>query len=484
LTLTPADGHVTACGPTACVDFTSLQPALDWASLRPAEPVTIEVGKGVFASKSAGAETETVEGMLNWRDLDPAKKECARKNKSVNLTAFHLRGRTVATTVKGSSKIPSDVVIWGKAPATIVNHARSCLSNPPTASGTNGCTTYAMMPAFHALTVSDTTGLVTLKDLTIVSDGGLIDNGVDDASLNIVESRVHASNVIVAANKRSSNPLFNSTLSAELDQEGIAVNGESAELEIRDSLLGGNFHTGIMAEDGASVWAVGNLVRGNGWGASFAAKAAGHGITSFHYDCENMKGTNRIRAWNNIIMNNSGNGVLLRGSPDMGQGLVNNVISHNFRHGIALGDNWIGTPPLTLDRVIVFIANNEILGHDVLRGTEYDHSTGIYINDSELVLLNGGKVVITANNFHYNLRNMGPSTAFPHTKGHDVDPYLDASFQLQSSSPAELRGSGWTNTAHGPDISCYDSPNQDSNFKSTTLALWSQLIDVVLPKLN
>ena len=442
--------------PGNCVSENTLQDAFNRAVNQDANyDVEIRIPPGIYSN--SGTSVQQVKDQI-------MRQACAAKSEEKNLTGFLLKGRTKRTIIRGTGLNPGEVVIWGRVPSSVSDQAEQADSNPG-----------GHHPAFHALTIQDNSGNVEIRNLSIFSDGGLHGNYLGDASLNILNSKGTVENVIVSANKNAapSNPLYNGAGNHEenyVDQEGIVLYGKNTDFTIRDSLIFGNFHTGIMAMNGAKTLIVGSYIRGNGWGAhDFQATNKGHGVTTFS-DCTlNESGkllwdnNTQTKVWNSIFVANSGTGILLRGVfSGGGQGLVNNTLFDNRKHGIAIG-GWQDPDSGPTDTILtnghtIFIANNQIVGQD---------QTGIFRASN--VTINGGNINVQHNNYHANNTNISAGLTDPYINKNRKNPgnqfYTiptpDATFMV---APSVLT-TGWG----GVPISSYHSQTSSNKFKLHTI---------------
>jgi hypothetical protein len=228
------------------------------------------------------------------------------------------------------------------------------------------------LPIFHGLALVDNTGTVEIHNLSLVSDGGISLNGAADATLYVgpidphYDAEVRLENVVVTGNKTQSNCLrdYQSSGGGPLfyhhgepvyhDQHGVHVDGGSlnpavsnhTSLHAYESVVGGNIHTGILLQDGASLVGFHALVRGNGWdGDIWQQERHGYGVTTFWGESEAacLEGNNYVSLVENNILNNSGHGVYLRGDFDgVHPRVEHNDIQGNRRCGIGSDGGGVG----------------------------------------------------------------------------------------------------------------------------------------------
>lgn len=327
----------------------------------------------------------------------------------------------------------------------------------------------------HTLTLDKNPITVTLANLTLISNGSEEENGIAPASLNVVNSHAELLHVIVSANKTVENPAREAILREGSDQEGVAVYGPRSHVRVYQSLLAGNFHTGITLYEDASAEIIGSLVKENGWSPwTTRFEGIGHGISTLGTDfC--YAGNNQVSVWNTIVVGNSGTGILLRGDLQGGAPtIMQNTVVDNLRGGIQLRS-------LRADGAAILLANN-LIDRNGAPG-------GIVV--SPAIALTGGSTLSLYHNS--STRNQGGDYVtnsvtvtllnnLPSTPSSFTDPLFDLSnYSLLPTSP--LLGQGWraiSEATPAPDISSYANDEYaEYRFNSTTLQLWCQLYTVL-----
>ncbi|HNT78100.1 MAG TPA: right-handed parallel beta-helix repeat-containing protein [Anaerolineae bacterium] len=423
------------------------QQALDDVMAFPNHPATITLQPGVYTH----TQPMSTVVQIAWRGEEGT---CVPYTYG---TTFLLEKRMAPTLIQGATGNPADVVILGGLP-----------------SWTN---TYSNV--VYGLSLNNNTGLVTISDLTIMTNGGKTANGTGDGALNVINTNGWLTHSIIAANKTDANPLYREWLEEEkgykldIDSEGVYLYGPSTYFTIVHSLMGGNFHTGVMLAEDAHAWIIGSLIRGNGWfpaswGDYNEYTGKGQGVVTLGGFTHCYRENTQAKIWNTIIMRNSGAGILLRGHfTDTVTGIAHNTIEQNAQYGILLEVLTLDTPNIS-----VFIANNVVLSNSV---------GGISISNS--ISSTQGATIKLYNNSssgHPADKNYLP----PGLEG--VVGYTERSANLSPADPrvhpetfrllpgSPLAAAGWG--APPPDISSYDRVNlKHYAFHEETLGLWCGL---------
>ncbi len=426
---------------------TDLQSALDFANRYPSRPMTLTLQPGVYTSTTFVDGVKEKDWMLDCT-LPPYG------------STFLLKDRTAPTLIQGASGDPADVVILGGPTSWYPEHPNARIA--------------------HALTLENDSAPVTLAHITILGNGGRSDRGIGGDSLNVLNSTGLLTHSIAAGNRTDANPLYldwraNPTMRINLDHEGVFLYGAATDFDIINSLVAGNFHTGIMAAENAHGRIIASVISGNGWNDWDPAEHGafkGHGITTLggpqFGGC--YQETYPLKIWNNLILHNSGNGIFLRGSLDgITTGVVHNTLAQNANRGI-----WLENITLA-NAGSLFIANNLVLTNT---------AAGIVIGD--LVTGPVGSIQLYNNNSSLNLglnfSPIGLDGIVGISNRQDnlelSDPLLDARYRPLPGSG--LIGAGWAMDGPGanpdPDISSYSYTLYPQYvFQPATLDLQCQL---------
>ncbi len=428
---------------------TDLQAALDFANLYPSHPMTLTLQPGVYTSTTFVDGIAQKDWMLGCEFLPYG-------------TTFLLENRVAPTLIQGASGSPADVVILGGPTSWYPD-------NPDSRNA-------------HALTLENDSAPVTLAHLTLLGNGGRSDRGLGGDTLNVLNSTGLLTHSIVAGNRTDANPLYQDWLHANppmrinLDHEGVYLDGAKTDFDIINSLIAGNFHTGVMATENAQGRIIASVISGNGWNDWDPAEHSafkGHGITvlggsAFFNGC--FLENSQLKIWNNLILHNSGNGVFLRGSLDnITTGVVHNTAALNANRGI-----WIDSLTLSNGGGL-FIANNLVLTNT---------AGGIAVSD--LVTGGVGSIQLYNNNSSHNLGpNFSPAgldgAIGISTRQNNLElsnPLLDAIYRPLPDS--QLIGAGWAMSTPdanpAPDISSYSYTLYPQYvFRPETLDLQCQL---------
>jgi len=446
---------IQACDDTGwCKYFANneLQKALDLANLSPTRAMTLTLQPGVYATDSYLTGIKQKDWMVDCLSISYG-------------TSFLLKNRTAPTLIQGASGNPADVIILGGPTSWYANTPKANIA--------------------HALTLENDSGPVTLAHLTLLSHGGRSDRGLGGDALNVLNATGVLTHSIVAGNRTSANPLYQDWLHAStpmtlsLVQEGVYLYGPATNFDIVNSLIAGNFHTGVMAAENAQGRIIASLVRDNGWNDWDPSQNAlkGHGITTLGgpYFAGCYLENSQLKVWNNLILHNNGNGVFLRGSLDtITTGVTHNTIARNANHGL-----WVDGLSLS-NNGSLFIANNLVLTNT---------AAGVAFGDQ----LAGpvGSIQLYHNNSSHNLgANYSPpgysGIVGITTRQNNIElsnPLLDAIYRPLPGS--QLIGAGWAmsddpNANPTPDISSYSYILYPQYvFQPATADLWCQLYDAL-----
>ncbi|MCA9686555.1 MAG: right-handed parallel beta-helix repeat-containing protein, partial [Myxococcales bacterium] len=310
----------------------------------------------------------------------------------------------------------------------------------------------------HTLAIVDAHRIV-VRGISLVSNGGVDENGIGDASLAVHDSTGLLEDTIITLNRTRSNgavpaycwpdasdpctiPDYSDPDDgiANADQEGIQLSGAGTYFEVVHNLIADNIHNGIIAIDGAKAFVVGNAIYHNGrreddFMAHGSSAGKGHGINFFHDFGEQQccgagnyyDGNFALKAWNNLIYENSGSGVTLNGNwPVTGiplaeafyaagySGWASNfapVLSHNTivanaGDGIRLGNAWSYRPDPgdpDLNHIEIFpgvsfhVASNNVVQNGVGTGRK-----GFVIDDIGSWIDSGALVKVYNDNLYQN----------------------------------------------------------------------------------
>jgi len=324
----------------------------------------------------------------------------------------------------------------------------------------------------HGLTILDSKN-ITIDNLALVSNGGINDNGIGDGSINLQNSTGTLKNNIITANSQASNPRL---LDDQRDQEGVHLYGSKTLFTIQDNLIIDNFHTGVMLEDGADAFIFGNLITKNGTAPLYSQ--LGHGVTSYDDVDERTICTTKnkpyfnpdhwLRAWNNIIVDNSGYGVYIRGrvkqfnyeGKDVGIGIAHNTLAKTKR-GIVVGAGYGAKNNTFIDGGQIYIGTNLVVNN-----REY----GIWIDPDRINSRGDARIFIYYNNASDNGSSPQNNYLIPSKYSFisqkdnlQSPPQVDQYYQLNDSST--LRGKG----DHNTDISSYSIYRNTENLFELSL---------------
>ncbi len=429
------DPQITVCYPSGnCATYEATGPALQLAFSQAANEATITIPPGLYLNTSS---TLTV-SQKYWRYDGALNTNCENKD---YVTSFLIQNKSHLT-IRSSSTVTDTIILGGEGDAD------------------------------HGLTIADSTN-IDIVGVSIFSDGGREGNGVSDAALNVVRSTGSVRDSILSGNKARVDP----SGSTRIDQEGITLFGPSTQFTVSNNIIANNFHTGITLLHGASGVISGNLITRNGYEGHMPL---GPGITSFYHselgNC--FDGNVKIKAWNNIVTDNSGMGISVRGQFTGGNVIeISHNTIYNNKMGIRIGPEEWGMSSMDINTFSngaeLRVLNNMILGNHYgavkIDPAPTTTQGGLAIDSSSSISISNNASYLNTNDNSDFIPSLSSGRIFVQNNI-ITDTLRNTYFELPTASP--LKNAGWTYPGaanQSPDISSYEHFNNTAMFNSALL---------------